>query len=98
MFNLYPDFLQAEISELKNAHEDWENDFKTLIFGKNEESHDLDNSDQDLNDKNDDANHNVKWNKNLYLQTETRSQSFTDSCFEIQNLKSFVGGKINLGN
>ena len=45
MFSTYPDFLQSEISELKNTHEDWENDFKTLNFGKHEESLDLENSD-----------------------------------------------------
>ena len=33
----------------------------------------------------------------MYLETETRAQSFTDSCFEIQNVNSFKGGLIELG-
>jgi putative AlgH/UPF0301 family transcriptional regulator len=38
----------------------------------------------------------VKQSKNLFLETESRAQSLTDSCFEIQNVNSFVGGPISL--
>ena len=31
------------------------------------------------------------------MEQETRAQSFTDSCFEIQNIDSFKGGSIGLG-
>lgn len=46
MFSQYPDFLQAEIAELKKP-EEWEGDFKTLNFGNEEESFDFDDSNQD---------------------------------------------------
>ncbi len=39
----------------------------------------------------------LKQNKNFYLEVQTRQQSFTDSCFEIQNIDSFRGGTIELG-
>jgi len=39
--------LQAEISDLKNQHEEWEGDFKTLNFGNEEDSFDFDDSNLD---------------------------------------------------
>jgi hypothetical protein len=86
MFSAYPDFLHAEISDLKQQQESWEGEFKTLNFATEEASLNL------LNDSNQDEEVNLKTQENyvkntrvMFLETETRAQSFTDSCFEIQN-------------
>ena len=48
MFSQYPDFLQAEISDIKGTREVWEKDFKTLDYGKDDESMDFETSDIDI--------------------------------------------------
>ena len=50
MFSAYPDFLQAEISDMKNKQEEWEGDFKTLNFGTQQEINSFDDSNQDINE------------------------------------------------
>ena len=97
MFSPYPDFLMAEIYDLKSTKEVWEGEFKTLNFGNENEQAELNESDADIQEHREQELADIKWNKSLYLEQETRAQSFTDSCFEIQNIDSFKGGQITLG-
>ena len=86
MFSPYPNFLKAEIQELKETTEAWEGDFKNLNYAaanKDEESYDFDDSNEDLREQKNEKENEVKQSKNLFLETESRAQSLTDSCFEI---------------
>ena len=56
----------------------------------------FDDSNQDINEVKEQKDQEVKQNNRLYLETDTRSQSFTDSCFEIQSVNSLKGGQISL--
>ena len=74
MFSAYPDFLHAEISDLKQQQEGWEGEFKTLNFGTDEATLNL------LNDSNQDVEVNLKTQENyvkntrvMFLETETRA-------------------------
>ena len=96
-FPAYPDFLQAEIQALKQEVEGWEGDFQNADNSNQEDSFDLDNSQTNQDRKNEDAADQAAKNKNIYLETESRRQSFTDSCWEIQMMDSFVGGIVDFG-
>lgn len=48
MFSPYPDFLMAEIFDLKSTKEVWEGEFKTLNFGHEEDLQNLNESDADI--------------------------------------------------
>lgn len=56
----------------------------------------FDDSNQDINEVKEQKDQEVKQNNRLYLETDTHSQSFTDSCFEIQSVNSLKGGYISL--
>jgi hypothetical protein len=83
MFSPFPNFLQAEITDLKNTEEEWEAGFKTLNYAKEEQSFDLDDSNQDMIQQKQEVENEFKPSRNLHLETESRAQSITDSCFEI---------------
>jgi hypothetical protein len=62
-----------------------------------EDSFDLDNSQANQDNKKEDAADQASKTKNIFLETESRRQSFTDSCWEIQMMDSFVGGIVDFG-
>lgn len=71
-FPPYPDFLQAEINALKQEVEGWEGDFQNAENSNQEDSFDLDNSQNNQDKKNEEAADQAAKTKNIYLETESR--------------------------
>lgn len=96
-FPPYPDFLKAEIKSQKAEVEGWEGDLQTVNTDNQEDSFDLDNSQTNQVKGPDDLVDKLPMSTNMYLETDTRRQSFTDSCWEIQMINAFTGGIVDFG-